>query len=63
MITAAAEGDVFRMRRQHPCGSWEWKVTRTGADIGLECLACGRAVLLERRRFEARVKQRVSAAG
>ena len=42
-----AEGEVYRMRRQHPCGSWEWRVTRTGADIGIECLVCGRKVQLE----------------
>lgn len=44
------------MRRQHPCGGWEWKVFRTGADIGIECLTCGRRVMVERRRFEARMK-------
>lgn len=51
-----AEGEVYRMRRQHPCGSWEWRVTRTGADIGIECLVCGHKVQLERRKFESRVK-------
>lgn len=44
------------MRRQHPCGGWEWKVFRTGADIGIECLTCQRRVMVERRRFEARMK-------
>jgi hypothetical protein len=51
-----AEGEVYRMRRQHPCGSWQWRVTRVGADIGLECLGCARKVMLERRKFESRVK-------
>jgi hypothetical protein len=51
-----AEGEVYRMRRQHPCGSWQWRVTRTGADIGLECVVCARKVQLERRKFESRVK-------
>lgn len=60
MITAVEVGEVFRMRRQHPCGSWEWRITRTGADIGMECLGCQRAVMLDRRRFESRVKNRVS---
>ncbi|MCC6961269.1 MAG: DUF951 domain-containing protein [Dehalococcoidia bacterium] len=44
------------MRRQHPCGGWEWRVLRTGADIGLECTTCQRRVELERRKFESRVK-------
>lgn len=56
MILEVAEGGVYRMRRQHPCGGWEWKVFRTGADIGIECLTCKRRVMLERRKFEARMK-------
>ncbi|MEX2080266.1 MAG: DUF951 domain-containing protein [Dehalococcoidia bacterium] len=54
-------GEVYRMRRQHPCGGWEWSVYRTGADIGIECLTCHRRVMLDRRRFESRVKTRVSS--
>jgi hypothetical protein len=57
------EGEVYRMRRQHPCGGWEWKVFRTGADVGIECLRCGRRVHLERRKFEARMKGRVEREG
>jgi len=49
------------MRRRHPCGSWEWRVYRIGADIGVACLACGRRVMLERRRFESRAKVRLSS--
>ena len=53
-------GEVYRMRRKHPCGGWEWSVYRTGADIGIECLTCKRRVMLDRRRFESRTKARVS---
>ena len=49
-------GDVVRLRKQHPCGSYEWRVTRLGADIGMRCLGCGRRVLLPRRKFEKSVK-------
>ncbi len=56
MIAEIHPGEVYRMRRQHPCGGWEWKVYRTGADVGIECLTCHRRVMVERRRFEARVK-------
>lgn len=62
MIVAVETGDVFRMRRQHPCGSWEWRVYRVGADIGIECLGCQRRVMLERRKFEARAKARVASS-
>ena len=50
------------MRRQHPCGGWEFRVYRTGADIGIECTTCGRRVMVDRRRFESRAKRRVDTA-
>ncbi len=56
MIPEISEGEVYRMRRQHPCGGWEWRVFRAGADIGIECLTCQRRVILERRKFESRMK-------
>ena len=37
--------DLLRLRKPHPCGSYDWTVTRLGADIGLECKGCGRRVL------------------
>lgn len=49
-------GDVVRLRKKHPCGSYEWEVVRLGADIGIRCLGCQRRVLLPRRTFEKRVK-------
>lgn len=48
--------DVVRMRKPHPCGSYEWMVTRLGADIGLECKGCGRRVMLTRRELAQRAK-------
>lgn len=48
--------DLLRLRKQHPCGSYEWTVTRLGADIGLECKGCGRRVLLTRRELAKRLK-------
>lgn len=46
-----------RLRKRHPCGSDEWTVTRTGADVGIACDGCGRRVMLEREEFERRVRQ------
>ena len=53
-------GDIVRLRKPHPCGSYEWEVVRIGADIGLKCLKCQRRVLLERGVFERRLKIVVS---
>ena len=48
--------DVLRLRKPHPCGSFEWSVVRLGADIGLQCQGCGRRVMLTRRELAKRVK-------
>ena len=53
-------GDTVRLRKPHPCGSYEWEVVRVGADIGLKCLKCQRRVLLQRGTFEKRLKTMVS---
>lgn len=52
--------DIVRLKKPHPCGSYEWKVVRVGADIGLTCQTCGRRVLLPRRELERRLRAFVS---
>lgn len=49
-------GDVVRLKKPHPCGSYDWTVTRIGADIGLRCHGCDRRVMLSRRTLEKRFK-------
>lgn len=56
MLPDLKKGDRVRLRKPHPCGSFEWRVIRLGADIGLECLGCGRRVLLPRRDLSRRLK-------
>lgn len=48
--------DEVRLRKPHPCGSYDWTVVRLGADIGLRCHGCSRRVLLPRREVQKRVK-------
>lgn len=52
--------EVLRLRKPHPCGSYDWVVVRLGADIGLKCLGCGRRILLSRREVRRRLKARLS---
>ena len=56
MLPDLQKDDVLRLRKPHPCGSFDWKVVRLGADIGLECLGCGHRVLLPRRQLARRLK-------
>ena len=48
--------DLVRLRKRHPCGSYEWRVVRIGADIGIRCQVCDRRVLMNRRTFKKQVK-------
>ncbi len=56
-------GDRLRLRKPHPCGSYEWKIVRLGADIGLECLTCQRRILVPRRKLARRLKMILPADG
>jgi hypothetical protein len=60
MVSEIKLGDVVRLKKKHPCGSYEWQVVRLGADIGITCLKCHHRVLLERSVFERRVKAIIS---
>ena len=53
-------GDTVRLKKKHPCGSYEWQVVRLGADIGIKCRQCQPRVLLPRGVFERRVKAVIS---
>lgn len=53
--------DQLRLRKPHPCGSYEWTVVRLGADIGLECKGCQHRVMLTRRELTKRMKVNLTA--
>ncbi len=57
-----AVGDVVRLKKPHPCGGFDWRVVRLGADIGVKCQTCGRRVLLPRRDLERRMRLFVARA-
>lgn len=55
-------GDVVKMKKQHPCGSNEWLVERTGVDFGLKCCGCNHYVLIPRPKFLKAVRALIKAA-
>ncbi|WP_055669970.1 DUF951 domain-containing protein [Desnuesiella massiliensis] len=56
-------GDIVQMKKQHPCGSYEWEIIRLGADIKIKCTGCGRLVMLPRQKFEKDVKKIIKQNG
>ena len=51
---------ILKLRKLHPCGEDRWKVIRLGADIKIECLGCGRQVMLTRRKLARSLKTNLS---
>ncbi len=56
MVMELRLGDVVRLKKVHPCGSYQWEVVRLGADIGLRCQGCSRRILMPRSDLERRGK-------
>lgn len=40
------EGGKIISKKEHACGGKEWIIVRTGADIKVKCLTCGRTLFL-----------------
>lgn len=55
-------GDIVRLRKPHPCGSYEWEVVRVGTDVGLVCQTCARRIMLQRGVFNKRLKTIIKSA-
>lgn len=41
-------GDIIKMKKKHPCGSDEWQIVKTGADVKLRCCGCSHEIILKR---------------
>lgn len=50
-------GDIVRLKKKHPCGSFEWEVLRVGADFRLKCMGCERQIMLARKLVEKNTKE------
>ena len=45
-------GDIVKLKKQHPCGSKEWRILRVGADFRLECMGCSHQIMIPRKQVE-----------
>ena len=50
-------GTKVIMKKQHPCGTNLWEITRVGADIKIKCTGCGRIVMIPRSKFKKDAKK------
>ena len=52
-------GDVVVMKKEHPCKNNMFKIVRLGADIKIECIKCGRLIMLPRVEFNKKIKRAI----
>lgn len=57
MINKLEIGDIVELKKKHPCGSFKWEITRTGADVKMKCLGCERVVMVDRPTLLKRIKK------
>ena len=50
-------GDILRMKKNHPCGSNEFYVIRSGMDFRLRCVKCSREFMIPRNKIEKNIRQ------
>lgn len=50
-------GSKVIMKKGHPCGENLWVVIRIGVDIKLQCVNCGRTIMMDRIEFEKKLKK------
>ena len=50
-------GNILKLKKPHPCGSYEWEVLRVGADFRLKCKGCGHQIMTPRRQVEKNIKE------
>ena len=50
-------GSIVVMKKQHACGTNEWKVTRVGVDVKIKCINCNREIMLDRLEFEKKLRR------
>lgn len=50
-------GNIVKLKKKHPCGSFEWEVIRVGADFKLKCLGCDHLIMVPRSTVEKSLKE------
>lgn len=52
-------GDIVEFKKQHPCGSKLWEITRVGVDFKFKCKGCEHVIMVERPKALKLIKRKV----
>ncbi len=49
-------GDTLELKKPHPCGEKHFRVMRTGSEVRVVCVGCGRDMTMERVKLEKAIR-------
>lgn len=52
-------GDIVKLKKEHPCGSKVWQITRIGVDFKLKCQGCGHEIMVQRQKALKMIKEKI----
>ena len=50
-------GDRVELKKNHPCGSKTFEITRIGMDFRIRCTGCGHEACIPRAKLEKSIKK------
>lgn len=53
-------GTIVEMKKSHACGSKTWSITRLGVDLKLKCTGCEHEIMMDRLKFNKKMKKVVN---
>lgn len=54
-------GDIVEFKKQHPCGSKTWEITRVGVDFKFKCQGCMHVITVERQKALKMIKKKLES--
>lgn len=48
--------DVVSLKKKHVCGSYDWIILRTGAELKMKCAQCGREIMILKIDLDKKIK-------
>ncbi|KIR03305.1 hypothetical protein P261_02120 [Lachnospiraceae bacterium TWA4] len=54
-------GDIVKLKKPHPCGSFDWKILRVGMDFRLQCEGCEHQIMVSRKVIEKSTRKLIKS--
>ena len=48
--------NIITTKKKHVCGSDQWLVLRTGAEVKIKCSGCGREIMVFKAELDKKIK-------